>query len=140
MTPDDGLRGPARRRPAVTADLAFWWDGLADRELRIQRCAACGDLRHPPLIRCPACGSLESDWTVADGAGTVHSKVVYHYPLLPDTRYPYTVGLVDLREGVRVVIPLREDDAPLGIGDPVVVDWTTDEDGGGWPFGRRGPA
>jgi uncharacterized OB-fold protein len=133
----DDIGGPRRQRPAVTADLAFWWDGLSQRELRIQRCLACGAVRHPPQIRCPACGSLDSGWTVATGTGTVHSKVVYHYPLLPDTEYPYVVGLVDLAEGVRVVLPILEDNPSLGMGDAVIVEWTTDNDGLGWPFARR---
>jgi uncharacterized OB-fold protein len=42
--------------PQVTPDTAFFWDGTAAGELRIQRCAQCGAVRHPPGPMCPACG------------------------------------------------------------------------------------
>ena len=135
------INGPARVRPAMTGDAAFWWEGLEGRELRIQRCAACSVLRHPPQPRCRGCGSLAWDFVVAGGEGSLHSFVVYHYPALEGTRYPYTVALVDLDEGIRVVAPLA---APAGrspsIGERVRLDWATADGGGGWPcFRPAGP-
>ncbi len=45
--PSRGKKGAARRpRPAVTHDNAFFWEGVERGELRIQRCASCGRLRH----------------------------------------------------------------------------------------------
>ena len=41
-------------RPVVSPDTAFFWDGTAAGELRIQRCGGCGALRHPPGPMCPA--------------------------------------------------------------------------------------
>ena len=46
--------------PLVTPDTAFFWDGTAVGELRIQRCARCGALRHPPGPMCPACGEAST--------------------------------------------------------------------------------
>ena len=45
--PKKGTAGEVLR-PVVTADTAFFWDGTARGELRIQRCGGCGALRHPP--------------------------------------------------------------------------------------------
>jgi len=39
---------PKRARPSISQDTEFFWEGAVWRELRIQRCTACGTLRHPP--------------------------------------------------------------------------------------------
>ncbi len=60
--------------PLVTPDTAFFWDGTATGELRVQRCAACGALRHPPGPMCPACGEAsDGGYVVASGTGEVFS-------------------------------------------------------------------
>ena len=83
-------------------DTQHYWEGVAEGELRIQRCEN-GHLRHPPRPSCPECQSLEWDTVVASGKGEVHSYVVHHYPPVPGLETPYAVVLVDLEEGVRVV-------------------------------------
>jgi uncharacterized protein len=91
-------------RPQVTADTAFFWDGTAVGELRIQRCARCGALRHPPGPMCPACGEPgDGGYVVAAGTGEVFSYVVHHHPPVPGKKLPLVVALVALPEGVRVV-------------------------------------
>ena len=42
-------------RPVVNRDSQFFWDGTRPGELRIQKCNACGALRHPPGPACPSC-------------------------------------------------------------------------------------
>jgi hypothetical protein len=90
-------------RPVVSADTAFFWDGTALGELRIQRCEGCGRLRHPPGPRCPACGAAKPGYQVAAGTGEVYSYVVHHHPPLPGKQLPIVVALVTLTEGVRMV-------------------------------------
>jgi len=90
-------------RPVVSADTAFFWDGMAAGELRIQRCEDCGALRHPPGPMCMACGSPRPGYAVAAGTGTVFSYVVHHHPPVPGKRLPLVIALVELDEGVRVL-------------------------------------
>jgi uncharacterized protein len=91
-------------RPQVTPDTAFFWAATAAGELRIQRCAACGALRHPPGPMCPACGAPgDGGYVVAAGTGEVFSYVVHHHPPVPGKRLPLVVALVQLPEGVRMV-------------------------------------
>jgi len=90
-------------RPAVSPDTAFFWDGTAAGELRIQRCGGCGALRHPPGPMCPACGAARPGYVVAAGAGEVYSYVVQHHPPVPGKQLPIVVALVALPEGVRMV-------------------------------------
>ncbi|MFI9245753.1 bifunctional MaoC family dehydratase N-terminal/OB-fold nucleic acid binding domain-containing protein [Streptomyces sp. NPDC053086] len=98
-------RGPRARRPrpVVNRDNAGFWQGVAEHRLLIQRCRACGTLRHPWLPGCNACGSPDWDTVEASGAGTVHSYVVLHHPPFPAFDPPYAVGLIELAEGVRMV-------------------------------------
>ncbi len=90
-------------RPVVSPDTAFFWDGTAAGELRIQRCGDCGVLRHPPGPMCPACGASRPGYVVAAGAGEVYSYVVQHHPPVPGKQLPIVVALVALPEGVRMV-------------------------------------
>ncbi|MFD0856061.1 OB-fold domain-containing protein, partial [Actinomadura adrarensis] len=90
-------------QPAIGPDTAFFWDGVKAGELRIQRCADCGALRHPPGPMCPSCHSLKRDYTVASGRGEVHSYVVHHHPPVPGRKLPFVVAVVELEEGVRMV-------------------------------------
>jgi uncharacterized OB-fold protein len=104
--PESSVPRPASTpmRPPVTQDTAFFWEGTLAGELRIQRCAACGALRHPPGPMCPRCGAAQTGtYVVADGAGEVYSYVVHHHPPVPGKKTPFAVALVDLPEGVRVM-------------------------------------
>ena len=109
QAPDgDGGPGSQVMRPQVTQDTAFFWAGTAVRELRIQKCAKCGALRHPPGPMCPACGTpADGGYAVASGAGTVYSYVVHRHPRIPGKTLPLVVALVELPEGVRILGELR---------------------------------
>ena len=90
-------------RPAMSRDTAFFWEGTRDRQLRIQRCVACAQLRHPPGPSCPYCGSVEWDFEISHGRGRVYSFVVHHHPPVPSHRTPFVVAVVELDEGTRIV-------------------------------------
>jgi uncharacterized protein len=121
--------GPVMR-PQVTRDTAFFWAGTAAGELRIQRCRACGALRHPPGPMCPACGTAsDGGYVVAAGTGEVFSYVVHHHPPVPGKQLPMVVALVQLPEGVRMVgeMPgVRPDQVRIGL--PVRVTFVRIDD------------
>src|SRR4051794_14795828 len=93
----------ARLAPSMTPDTEFFWAGVREHRLLIQRCTNCGNLRHPPRPMCPHCQSLEWDTIEASGRGTVFSFVIPHHPPLPWFPDPFVVALVDLAEGTRLV-------------------------------------
>ncbi|WP_067826675.1 OB-fold domain-containing protein [Actinomadura kijaniata] len=99
--PSKGGKYPLR--PAVGPDTRFFWDGVDAGELRVQKCGACGALRHPPGPMCPKCHATERGYVVAGGRGTVHSYVVHHHPPVPGRTPPFVVAVVELEEGVRIV-------------------------------------
>jgi uncharacterized OB-fold protein len=124
-------------RPLVSHDTAFFWEGTAAGELRVQHCPSCGRLRHPPGPMCPSCGAEKQDWVVASGLGTVFSYVVHHHPKVPGKQLPFVVALVELDEGVRMLGELIDvDPAAVQIGMPVEVALTTIDDDLTLPFWR----
>jgi uncharacterized protein len=70
---------------------------------------------------CPACHSLDFDSVEAAGTGTVHSHVTVHYPQVPGFEYPLPIVLVDLPEGVRMLMNADSSDG-LSIGEPVSIE------------------
>ncbi len=115
------LSDPARTvRPMMNRDTAYFWEGTALGELRIQTCAACGTLRHPPGPLCPACGEARRDHVVSPGVGEVHSYVVHHAPQIPGKTLPLVLAVVALDEGVRMIgevvglDPASVDDSLIG--------------------------
>jgi len=97
---------PRRPRPAITHDNEFFWKGVREGKLLIQRCSGCGKLRHPPAPVCPACRSFEWDTVEASGRGTVYSFVLHRYPVIPPFESPHPVALIELDEGTRLVSDL----------------------------------
>lgn len=114
---------PARTvRPVVNRDTAFFFDGTANGELRIQKCNACGVLRHPPGPVCPSCLAMDRGHVVASGRGVVHSFLVHHAPQVPGKTLPLPLALVELEEGVRMVGAVRSPDGTeVAISTPVHV-------------------
>jgi uncharacterized protein len=92
-----------RLAPAISPDNEFFWNGLRENKLLIQRCNGCGTLRHPPQPMCRECRSLDWATVEASGRGTVYSFVMPHQPRFPFFEYPYIVALIELAEGVRIV-------------------------------------
>jgi uncharacterized OB-fold protein len=123
-------------RPMINRDSEFFWEGTRAGELRIQKCGACGDLRHPPGPSCPTCGAFDREHVVASGMGTVFSFVIHRHPPVPGKELPIVLALIDLDEGVRMVgeVPGAED---LVIGDRVQVDWQVIDDELTLPIWRR---
>ncbi|WP_181773322.1 bifunctional MaoC family dehydratase N-terminal/OB-fold nucleic acid binding domain-containing protein [Amycolatopsis pittospori] len=106
-------------RPVISKDTEFFWAGLREGELRIQRWGET--LRHPPGPM-PPDGDLDAkpDHVVASGRGTVYSYVVHHHPKVPGKELPFVVALVELEEGVRVMGELLDADPDsVHIGLPV---------------------
>ncbi len=103
----------------------FFADAREGR-LSFQVCDACATRIAYPRVACPNCLSDRLTRSTARGTGTVHSFTTLHragHPSMAD-RVPYTVVLVDLDEGVRVLADL-DDDGDEGvaprIGMPVQV-------------------
>lgn len=107
-----------------------YWTGAEQGRLVLQRCGACGHVRHYPQRLCPLCHSFAIEHVTASGRGSVHSWTVTHHAFLPELRdqLPYTLVTVDMEEGVRVLGRLAGD-TPLQIGLPVELGFRPNADG-----------
>lgn len=117
--------------PVVAHDDRYFWDGVAERRLLIQRCTACSTLRHPPAPMCGICGSLDWDTQDATGRGTVLTWILSRHPNQPDAAARVVV-LVELAEGVRVVSNLVDvpNDDPYAEYDDIEVEVDYRDDDG----------
>ena len=114
---------PTRPKPGVSRDTKFFWDGIEQGELRIQKCE-CGALHHPPMVRCPKCGAYDLGYITASGRGKVYSHVEPVHPKIRAFDYPLVVALVELEEGTRLlsnIVDLDADRVEIGLDVEVVV-------------------
>jgi hypothetical protein len=94
-----------RPAPVPDAITAPFWEGCAQRELRIQECRACRFRWLPGSVVCPHCWSDAVTWVASAGDGTVVTFAVYHRSYHPAFQplVPYVVAVVELAEGPRLV-------------------------------------
>ena len=80
-------------------------DGLAAGKLMFQRCSHCGNAWLPTRSECPKCLSPDYSWVAASGDAKLVSWVVYHRAFNEafKNRVPYTVAVVQLKEGPRMI-------------------------------------
>ncbi|MBX3023438.1 Zn-ribbon domain-containing OB-fold protein [bacterium] len=95
----------AKPLPRIDEESKGFWEACQRRELVIQRCAACGALRHYPRALCPTCLSDAVEWVRCSGRGTVYTFTVTHQNQAPGFRdaLPYVLAYVELEEGVRLL-------------------------------------
>ena len=113
-----------RHAPRVTADNRPFWDAAKLDTLSLPWCTRCESPFAPFGPVCPDCLSDDLEWRPASGYGTITSFVVFHHAYLDafEQRRPYTVVLVQLDEGPRLLTDLADADvSPVHVGDHVEV-------------------
>lgn len=75
------------------------WESIAQRRMKLQKCARCGAFRYPPGPSCPDCLCIEAAWEPISGLGELLSWTVFHRQYLPAFPPPYVVAAVKLQEG-----------------------------------------
>ncbi len=98
---------PGRIIPQPTPETQHYWDGAKQGELRIQACNSCSESYFPPRPFCPKCGSRDVKVVKASGKGKLYSYIINHLPS-PGYTPPFTVAIVELEEGVRLMTNLLE--------------------------------
>ena len=96
---------PTRPVPAITPEMAPFWDAARRHQLVVQRCLDCGSLRFPAREVCSRCLSRRVEWHPVSGRGRVFSLVIMHQASHPwfAARVPYAVVVVELVEGARIL-------------------------------------
>ena len=96
---------PARPVPAITPEMAPFWDAARRHQLVVQRCLDCGAHRFPAREVCSRCLSRRVEWHPVSGRGRVFSIAIMHQASHPwfAARVPYAVVVVELPEGARIL-------------------------------------
>lgn len=91
--------------PAVTAQMAPFFDAARRGELVVQQCADCGAPRFPARELCAQCLSRTARWVKVSGRGEVLSFNVMHQVYHPGfaAEVPYAVVMIKLEEGSAMV-------------------------------------
>lgn len=97
---------PGRRGivPRIDTFTARFWSALENGEFLGTRCAQCGRRSFPPRRVCPDCGSEACKWVPLTTYGTLYSATVIHAG--PGSYWAggaYTVGIVELADGIRLL-------------------------------------
>ena len=86
------------------SDSRPYWEGLAQGELRIQRCNVCSRAVFYPRSICPHCHADSLSWIVASGNGTLYSYTVAHQGFgLFAADVPFVIAIIELEEGARMM-------------------------------------
>ena len=109
-----------RPLPELTPWTEWFWTSGADGILRIQGCADCGTLVHPPVPVCPVCRSRSSTPNAVSGRATVVGYTVNQHQWHPDLPAPYVVAVVALTEDPSVrlttnIVGCDPDDVRVGL-------------------------
>jgi uncharacterized OB-fold protein len=83
--------------PIPDEDTAEFWAGCKARELRAQRCTACGAYRWPPQAICSECYSWDFGWVKLAETGQVTSFVIVHHdPMAFPDEVPYVMANITI--------------------------------------------
>ena len=93
-----------RLAPTTSPDSEFFWNGLRENKLLIQRCAGCQALRQPARPMCPSCNSLDWDTVESTGRGTVYSYVMPQHPPMPLVSNLREIAPADVEVGMPVEV------------------------------------
>jgi uncharacterized protein len=89
--------------PQPTPETQHFWDGCNAGELRLQRCCSCRQTYFPPRPFCPHCACRDVELYTASGRATLYSYIIVHRPQPGMGNEPYSIAVVTLPEGPRLV-------------------------------------
>ncbi len=98
---------------------------LRDGILTASHCTSCGCLSFPPRADCPACGHEKFTLEEISGRGRLITYTrIEAAPAGFQELVPYTLGVVELEEGGRLLAPcgetIKEQDISIGLAVQVV--------------------
>ena len=94
---------PRRFEPPVTPTSEPFWEATRENRFLLQWCIDCGHAIFYPREVCPRCLGGRLEWRPSSGSGVVYTFTVEYNPQNPNLTPPYTIALIDLDEGVRMM-------------------------------------
>lgn len=105
-----------------------YWDSVKAHAMQLQQCSDCSKFIFYPRSVCPHCGSRNLNWKAVSGRGKVYGFTISHQKNMPGfgADAPYTIALVELDEGARLMtnlVGIDPDPAKIKVGMDVVVQY-----------------
>jgi uncharacterized OB-fold protein len=122
--------------------ISSFYHFISEKKLMAAKCNKCGTILLPPKPMCTNCLSTNLKWIELKGAGKLLSYTIIHVaPTQFQSMVPYTVGIVELESGHRLLGLIRNEDRKNIPGDSVKVgmdlkidfDTTTPTQWPSWP-------
>jgi len=132
---DAGEARPRRMEPPVTPTTEAYWEATRSHKFLLQWCTHCNQAIFFPREVCPRCLGDSLEWRESPGRGQVYTYTVEYRPQNPNMEAPYTVALVELDEGVRMMTNVINcDPESVTVGMAVQVAWEPLSDGRNLPL------
>ena len=83
---------------------------LEKGQIPATKCRKCGNLSFPPKADCPNCRSSDVEWVPINGSCRLVTFTQVHFAPPPFQQdVPYTLGLAELTNGLRVFAPISSE-------------------------------
>jgi len=112
---------------------------LSTNKLMAGKCEKCGKIHLPPRPLCNDCFSKEFTWLPLTGKGKLLTYTIIHIaPTQFQTLTPYAVGIVELKEGVKIPGMIQNiTQEHLHIGMELALSYDTEDLPQNWPTWPR---
>lgn len=109
-----------------------FWKGAKEHKFLLKKCTDCGNIDHPPYLYCSECMSMDHEWVEASGKGKIYTFSTTYVGAPPAfvAEQPYTVAMIDLAEGPRMltrIVGAKPEDIKIGMDVEVVFEDVTEE-------------
>ena len=98
----------SRPLPQMSPESLPFWDGCREGKLLLQYCDHCGKINWFPRAFCFSCTGAAFTWRPARGNGILETYSTVHRAMSEawEAEIPYTLAIVMLTEGIRMVTRL----------------------------------
>ena len=112
-------------RPDKYLENSTFWQGFATDQLLLSQCQDCNSFFHFSPRRCAECYSHRLSWVPSSGMGIIQTYTIVHRAPSPNFKsdVPYTLGIVRLDEGPRMMCRIDIDVNQIAIGQQVKINF-----------------
>ena len=105
--------------------ISSFYKFVSEKRLMAAKCNECGTVLLPPKPMCTKCLSTNLKWIELEGAGKLLSYTVIHIaPEQFQSITPYSVGIVELQNGLRLPGMIRDvDPKEIRVGMDLKIDF-----------------
>ena len=97
-----------------------FFEELKNRKFKVPVCKNCGKYIYPPRDFCPFCNSQDLEWEEVSGEGTLYAYTTNTGGMLfPEE----TIGVVELKEGFKILTLIGKPIQELEIGQPMKLEF-----------------